>query len=106
MEISVRRKKTEAVMKFSELKNIKQIQSFLGLSGYFRKFISKYSLIARPLTNLLNLNTKFAFDEKERLAFNQLKSALSSKSGLQLYKTTSETELHTDASMHGYGDIL
>lgn len=45
--------KTLAVAKFPEPKNYKQIQSFLGLTGYFRKFILGYSLIAKPLSDLL-----------------------------------------------------
>jgi len=45
--------KIEAVHKFPEPTNVKQVQSFLGLSGYFRKCIPKYSIVARPLTNLL-----------------------------------------------------
>lgn len=40
--------KTNAVMKFPEPTNIKQVQGFLGLTRYFRKFIPRYSLIARP----------------------------------------------------------
>lgn len=45
--------KTKSVKNFRVPKNVKDVQSFLGLTGYFRKFINKYSLIARPLTNLL-----------------------------------------------------
>jgi len=45
--------KIEAVRTFSKPKTIKQVQSFLGLSGHFRKFVSQYSIITRPLTNLL-----------------------------------------------------
>jgi len=46
-------RKIEAVRKFPEPTSTKHVQSFLGLSGYFRKFVPKYSVIARPLTNLL-----------------------------------------------------
>jgi len=45
--------KTKAVLKFPEPKTIKQVQSFLGLSGYFRKFIPQYSKIAKPLSDIL-----------------------------------------------------
>jgi hypothetical protein len=51
--VSPSERKTEAVRKFSESKSIKQVQSFLELSRYFRKFIPQYSIIARPLINLL-----------------------------------------------------
>lgn len=99
-------RKTEAVMRYPEPRNIKQIQSFLGLMGYFRKFIAGYSKIARPLTSLLKANAKFVFDRDERSAFYQLKTALGAGPVLGLYRSDRETELHTNASMHGYGAIL
>jgi len=46
--VSPSKRKTEAVRKFPEPKRVEQVQSFLELSGYFRKFISQYSIIARP----------------------------------------------------------
>lgn len=98
--------KTEAVMRFPQPKTIKQVQSFLGLTGYFRKFIKNYALIARPLSNLLKMNVKFEFGAKEKEAFDKLKFILSEKPLLRLYKQKAETELHTDASMYGFGAIL
>jgi len=98
--------KIEAIRRFPEPSNVRQVQSFLGLSGYFRKFVPKYSLIARPLTNLLKLNTKFYFGEEEKRAFNCLKDVLCDRPVLQLYKVNVATELHTDASIDGYGAIL
>jgi len=100
------KRKIEAVQKFPEPSNVKQLQSFLGLSGYFRKFIPQYSTIARPLSDLLKANTKFIFDEREREAFIQLKEKLSNKPVLNLYTIGAETELHTDASIHGFGAIF
>jgi len=98
--------KTEAVRKFPEPNSVKQVQSFLGLSGYFRKFVPQYSVIARPLTNLLKAESKFEFGEKERESFTRLKEILCGSPVLKLYIMGAETELHTDASMHGYGAIL
>jgi len=51
--IRLSERKIEAVKRFPEPMNIRQVQAFLGLTGYFRKFISGYSLIARLLSNLL-----------------------------------------------------
>ncbi|XP_025997281.2 uncharacterized protein LOC113005666 [Solenopsis invicta] len=99
-------RKIDAVRKFPEPSNVKQIQSFLGLSGYFRKFVQKYSIIARPLTNLLKANAKFRFEEEEKGAFLNLKNILCDKPVLRIYKANAETELHTDASIDGYGAIL
>lgn len=66
-------RKTKAVVCFPEPRSVRQVQSFLGLSGYFRRFIPGYGAIARPLSNLLKANAKFQFDTAERNAFEQLR---------------------------------
>lgn len=58
------------------------------------------------MTNLLKAEAEFRFDEAEEDAFVNLKIALISYSVLNLYRINIETELHTDASKHGYGAIL
>lgn len=82
------------------------MQSFLGLTGYFRKYIKDYSLIARPLSNLLKADVDFKFGPKELVAFNSLKSILTSKPVLKIYSPEAYTEVHTDASIDGYGAVL
>ncbi|GBM45619.1 Retrovirus-related Pol polyprotein from transposon 297, partial [Araneus ventricosus] len=98
--------KTKDVLNFPEPANLKQIHSFLGLTGYFRKFIPKYSTITRPLSDLLKKDRKFKFGEEERISFNQLKLMLAEKPVVRIYNPNYETELHTDASLEGYGAIL
>ncbi|XP_017888656.1 uncharacterized protein LOC108630103 [Ceratina calcarata] len=98
--------KTKAVIKFPKPQFIKDVQSFLGLTGYFRKFIHQYSVIARPLSNLLKKDSKFKFETAEQEAFDKLKLILSGMPGMKLYCMGAETELHTDASSLGYGAIL
>ena len=98
--------KTKAVMKFPVPKNIKDVQSFLGHTGYFRKFVEEYSTIARPLTNLLKNGVEFIFGFNEQYAFNELKKVLINQPVLKPYKKGAETELHTDPSKYGYGAIL
>ena len=94
------------MVSFAEPKNYKQIQSFLGLTGYFRKFIPFYSVIAKPLSDLLKKNNAFKFNELEKTAFNQLKKILSERRVLNIYHQQGDIELHTDASQYGYGAIL
>jgi len=95
-----------AVRRFPCPTSVKQVESFLGLSGYFRKFIPGYSAIARPLTNLLRANVKFHFGTVEKDAFKRFKIMLSDKPILNLYRVKAETELYADASALGYGAIL
>ncbi|GFW75816.1 hypothetical protein TNCV_4429991 [Trichonephila clavipes] len=99
--------KTLAVRKFPEPTTIKQVQSFLGLTGYFRKYIKDYSKIAKPLSDLTrkeNLFVFFGIQQKE--AFEKLKKIMSEGPVLHLYKYGRKTELHTDACKQGYGAIL
>lgn len=62
--------------------------------------------MARLLTNLLRNDVEFRYGKNEEQAFLSLKSALSNKPVLKLYKIGAKTELHTDASKFGYGAIL
>lgn len=98
--------KTIAVRRFPTPKSLKDIQSFLGLTGYFRKFIYQYSVIAKPLSDLLRKDSAFKFEQEEQDAFERLKSALASSPVLKIYRQEDETELHTDASKEGYGAVL
>ena len=98
--------KTKAVKKFLQPTTIKQIQQFLGLTGYFRPFIENYSLIAKPLSDLLRKDNKFVFGKEQHLAFEQLKMKLTENPVLNLFQFERETELHTDGSSLGYGAIL
>ena len=68
----------KAVKEFKKLFNVKQVQSFLGLAGYYRKFIKNFSSIARSLTKLTQKGTIFDWTFKYEEAFNKLKETLCS----------------------------
>ncbi|GFY40071.1 hypothetical protein TNIN_251891 [Trichonephila inaurata madagascariensis] len=98
--------KTQAVQKFPEPTTIKQVQSFLGLTGYFRKYIKDYSTIAKPLSDLTRKENPFVFGTLQKVAFEKLKNIMSEGPLLHIYKYGRRTELHTDACKQGYGAIL
>lgn len=100
------KEKTVAVKHFAVPKNVKAVQSFLGLTGFFRKFVKDYSIIARPLTNLLKKDATFKLESKEYAAIENLKSALCDGPVLRIYCRGALTELHTDASKDGFGATL
>ncbi|GFS69221.1 retrovirus-related Pol polyprotein from transposon 297 [Trichonephila clavipes] len=58
--------KTKSVVHYPEPKTTKEVQCFLGLTGYFCKFIPAYSVIAKPLSDLLRKDTPFNFDVKQK----------------------------------------
>ncbi|KAL4153632.1 hypothetical protein QTP88_001465 [Uroleucon formosanum] len=99
-------KKIQAVLDFPEPKNVKQIKSFLGLSGYYRKFIENYSAIAKPITNLLKKDVAFNWSEECDRAFGKLKHALCTEPVLQYPDFTKEFILTKDASGKALGAIL
>lgn len=105
-QVSPSVEKTAAMVDYPVPQNVKQLERFLGLAGYFRKFIPNFSIIAKPLTDLKKQNTKFVFGHEQMTAFVKLKNILSSGPVLNLFNQNFETEVHTDASMDGYGAVL
>lgn len=98
--------KIQAVLNFPEPHVLKDVQSFLGLSGYFRKFIEFYAIKAKPLSDMLRKENVFQFGCKEKESFEQLKLELSHGPVLRIFNQKFETELHTDACKDGFGAIL
>ncbi|GBN28082.1 Transposon Tf2-9 polyprotein [Araneus ventricosus] len=98
--------KTIAVKKFPVPTTVKQVQSFLGLTGYFRKFIPAYSKIAKPLSDLIRSDNPFVFEQSQIEAFEKLKKLLTESPVLSIFQQGKTTELHTDASQQGYGAVL
>ncbi|GFY24540.1 transposon Tf2-11 polyprotein [Trichonephila clavipes] len=98
--------KTKSVVHYPEPKTTKEVQRFLGLTGYFRKFIPAYSVIAKPLSDLLRKDTPFNFDVKQKASFDELKRLLCQKPVLGVHRQNCETEIHTDASIDGLAAVL
>ena len=82
--VSPNSSKIEAVTKFPIPKNVKDLKSFLGLAGYYRKFIKKFAKIARPLNYLFKDNIEFKWGQEQNEAFETLKIILPSKPLLEL----------------------
>jgi hypothetical protein len=66
----------EAVSTWPQLKNCKELCGFLGLAGYYRKFVKNFGILAKPLTNLLKKNVVFVCTAEHIVAYVVLKSAL------------------------------
>lgn len=99
-------KKTEAVSKFPAPKGQRELQQFIGLANFFRRFVQGFANIARPLTNLLKKNAEWQWGPEQNKAFETIKSVLVQRPLLALYDPKRETQVHTDASKHGVGAIL
>ena len=86
--------------------NVKEVRSFLGLAGYYRRFVKDFSKIASPLTNLLKKTTKFEWSNKCEKAFQKLKRRLTTAPVLTLSEEGKEYTIYSDASKNGFGCVL
>ncbi|GAB2278011.1 hypothetical protein Dimus_039264 [Dionaea muscipula] len=105
-DISVDPKKVEAVLAWKAPKNVPEIRSFLGLAGYYRKFIQGFSLIAAPLTQLTQKNVPFVWSEECEQSFQELKQRLTSAPVLAIPDSNGGYVVYCDASLRGLGCVL
>ena len=68
--------KIEVVVEWKPLINVIEVRSFLGLAGYYRRFVKEFSMIATPMTRLLLKNVKFEWGEECQRSFDKLKAFL------------------------------
>ncbi|KAG8483504.1 hypothetical protein CXB51_022371 [Gossypium anomalum] len=103
--VSMDQSKIECVSSWPVPKSIKELRSFLGLSGYYRRFIRHYGLLAKPLTELLKKN-RWNWSEQASVAFQSLKNALCAAPVLVLPNFQLEFTVDTDACATGVGVVL
>jgi hypothetical protein len=100
------KKKILSVANFPRPENVHNVRQFLGLAGYFRKFVRNFAQVSFPLSKLLKKDTAWEWSDSQEQAFEALKSKLVERPVLSIYDPAAETELHTDASRLGVGGIL
>ena len=99
-------RKVKAVLKWGRPTNMTEIQSFLGLAGYYRRFIEGFSTIASPLTKLTRKEVRFVWSKKCEVSFIELKERLTSTPVLALPSGTKGFVVYSDASKKGLGCVL
>ncbi|KAL5854909.1 hypothetical protein ACOSQ4_004711 [Xanthoceras sorbifolium] len=99
-------KKIEAIIDWKPPKNVTEIRSFLGLAGYYRRFVKGFSSIASPLTTLLHKNVRFKWNDKCQVAFDRLKTMLVEASVLIQPVSGKDFVIYSDASHNGLGCVL
>jgi len=104
--IAPSKQKILGVMNFPRPLNVHNIRQYLGLTGYFCRYVKGYAQITKPLTLLLHKENKWRWIEEQEAAFEKLKFILTNKPVLKLYDPLAETELHCDASQVGLGILL
>jgi len=98
--------KVEAVLQWEPPKTVTEIRSFLGLAGYYRRFIEGFSKIALPLTRLRKKGQAFVWKEKCENSFQELKKRLITSSILALPNPIGHFVIFCDASKMGLGCVL
>lgn len=110
--IKPNQKKIEAINQFPEPKNLKELRGFLGMMGYYRRFVKDFAKIAKPMTNLLRgerspaSNKRISLNDKEKQCFQKMKSLLSSSDILIYPDFNKPFILTTDASDFAIGAVL
>lgn len=99
-------KKILAVADMPMPRNVKQVRQFLGLAGYFRKFVENFATIAQPLTKLLKKDYHWQWENEQENAIRNIKKILTKRPILTIFDPNLETEVHTDASQIGLGGML
>ncbi|GJY83749.1 putative reverse transcriptase domain-containing protein [Tanacetum coccineum] len=104
--IHVDPRKVDLVKNWKTPKSPMEIRSFLGLAGYYQRFIENFSKIAKPLTLLTLKNKTYVWGDKKEEAFCILKEKLCNAYGLALPDTPNDFVVYCDASNQGFGCVL
>ena len=104
--ISVDPAKIETVLQWERPKNVAEIRSFLGLAGYYRRFVKDFSSIAAPMTRLTKKEVRFEWDADCEHAFQELRTRLTSAPILTIPNSDEPYEVYSDASGRGLGCVL
>ncbi|GKC99075.1 putative reverse transcriptase domain-containing protein, partial [Tanacetum coccineum] len=104
--IHVDHSKIEAVKNWKGLRTPTEVRSFLGLAGYYRRFVENFSKIAKSLTILTQKSKSFDWDEEQELAFQTLKDKLCNTPVLALPDGPKDFVVYCDASGIGLGCVL
>ncbi|GJS13751.1 reverse transcriptase domain-containing protein [Tanacetum coccineum] len=98
--------KIESIKDWTSPKSPTEIRQFLGLAGYYRRFIEGFSKIAKPMTKLTQKKVKFEWGDKQEAAFQLLKQKLCSAPILALPEGSEDFIAYCDASKKGLGAVL
>jgi ribonuclease HI len=98
--------KVRDVLNWEPPTTVSEIQSFLGLVGYYRRFIEGFSKIVKPLTSLLEKDKKFIWSEACQNNFDELRKRLTTAPVLAMPDIRKSFDIYYDASKQGLGCVL
>uniref|UniRef100_A0ACD5WUZ7 Uncharacterized protein n=1 Tax=Avena sativa TaxID=4498 RepID=A0ACD5WUZ7_AVESA len=98
--------KIQSIREWPTPNTLKELQAFLGLTGYYRKFIKHYAILSQPLSALLKKGGMFVWTDVTKAAFQVLKTALVTTLVLALPDFSQQFTIDTDACDVGIGAVL
>ncbi|WVZ63291.1 LOW QUALITY PROTEIN: hypothetical protein U9M48_012933 [Paspalum notatum var. saurae] len=98
--------KVSSIMDWKIPKNVKEVRGFLGLTGYYRRFIEGFSIVAKPMTSLLEKNAEYIWNKVRQASFDELKKRLTTAPVLTLPDQTKSFTVYCYASKEGLGCVL
>jgi len=99
-------RKIEAVKEFPIPKTVREVRRFLGLTGYYRRFIENFSIRAKPLSDLTKKAIPFHWSPDQQTAFETLRDAIIQTPVIAMFDPNKQCSVFTDASKIGIGAIL
>src|SRR5579871_4577319 len=105
-QISMDPKKVESIAEWPTPTNLKEVQSFLGTTNYYRRFIKGYSRIATPLTELTKNDRPFQWGKEQELAFLKIKRHIVTAPVLKMFDPAKPITIETDASDYAIGACM
>jgi transposase InsO family protein len=105
-EIAMEPAKIAAIKEWEAPTSVKEIQSFIGLANYYRRFIRGFSKIAAPMTSATQKDKKFVWTPECQKAFEQIKDAITQEPVLAMFDPNKPVELETDASNFAIASVL
>ena len=104
--VTVDPQKVEAILNWQAPTNQTEVRSFLGLVGYYRRFIKNFLIISSPMTELLKKNVRFEWTDECQQCMDELKERLTTTPILTLPDDEGDFVIYSDASWNGLGCVL
>ncbi|WVZ62796.1 hypothetical protein U9M48_012498 [Paspalum notatum var. saurae] len=98
--------KVSSVMDWKVPENVKEVRGFLGLAGYYRRFIEGFFIVAKPMTSLLEKNAEYIWNKDRQGSFDELKKRLTTAPVLTLPDPTKSFTVYCDASKEGKANVI
>jgi hypothetical protein len=98
--------KVRDVLDWKPPRSVHHVQNFLGLVGYYRRFIPNFSKMSKPITELLKKDNKYVWSKDFDKAFKTLKKLLTTSPVLAQPDIAKPFNMYCDASCTGLGDVL